>query len=480
MKYFIVGAFATAVLLYGIALIYGAVGSTALAEIARQAPRVAQAPLFIIGMLLVLVALGFKIAAVPFHMWAPDAYEGAPTPVTAFMAAGGQGGRASPRSSAWSSTAFARTELAYGASGWASICSVLAIADDDARQPGRAAPGQHQAHAGLLVDRARRLPAGRCRGHRPSSAPRRAARCSTTSSPTPSPPSAPSAWSPGSARAATSGCSSTTGPASASRHPGGGAGDDHLHALARRHPADGGLLRQVLPVPRRAREAGADLRWSSSRCSTASSSSSTTCASSPRCTSARSAARCSPLRSISVTRGADHRGHRRPRSSASCPAGSSTPPARRPSRSRRSGGPGVRGGVGVRSVVARILVSSPAQGRDPRAAASVTRRQRRDPLVDERGAGRIDDVRGQRRHAVGVERVHAQRRDRLRRHARRDQERAHDAEIAVLRHRVAGAGLRQRQRGAPIGRHAPRCRSCGGRSCSWRAGRRARDRRPAR
>ena len=76
-----------AVLLYGMALIYGAVGSTALPRSRARRRASSQAPLFIVGMLLVLVALGFKIAAVPFHMWAPDAYEGAPTPVTAFMAA---------------------------------------------------------------------------------------------------------------------------------------------------------------------------------------------------------------------------------------------------------------------------------------------------------------------------------------------------------------------------------------------------------
>jgi NADH-quinone oxidoreductase subunit N len=126
MKYFMVGAFATSILLYGMALIYGAVGSTALAEIARQAPHVSQAPLFIVGFLLLLVALGFKISAVPFHMWAPDAYEGAPTPVTAFMAT-------TVKAAAFAtlirlvSTAFSRTELAYGSSGWASILSWLAV-----------------------------------------------------------------------------------------------------------------------------------------------------------------------------------------------------------------------------------------------------------------------------------------------------------------------------------------------------------------
>jgi NADH-quinone oxidoreductase subunit N len=126
MKYFMVGAFATSVLLYGMALIYGAAGSTALADIARQAPRISQAPIFIVGFLLVIVALGFKISAVPFHMWAPDAYEGAPTPVTAFMAT-------TVKAAGFAtlirlvSTAFSRQELAYGSSGWASVCSVLAV-----------------------------------------------------------------------------------------------------------------------------------------------------------------------------------------------------------------------------------------------------------------------------------------------------------------------------------------------------------------
>jgi NADH-quinone oxidoreductase subunit N len=126
MKYFMVGAFATSILLYGMALVYGAVGSTGLAEIGRLAPRVSQAPLFIVGFLLIIVALGFKISAVPFHMWAPDAYEGAPTPVTAFMAT-------TVKAAGFAtlirlvSTAFSRTDLAYGASGWASVCSVLAV-----------------------------------------------------------------------------------------------------------------------------------------------------------------------------------------------------------------------------------------------------------------------------------------------------------------------------------------------------------------
>lgn len=89
MKYFLTGAFATAVLLYGIALVYGATGTTRLVEIQRAAMSGTGVPtLLIVGQLLLVAAFAFKVAAVPFHMWAPDAYEGAPTPITGYMAAG--------------------------------------------------------------------------------------------------------------------------------------------------------------------------------------------------------------------------------------------------------------------------------------------------------------------------------------------------------------------------------------------------------
>src|SRR5919197_6509672 len=82
-KYFLLGAFSSALLLYGAALVYGATGSTLFADIPR-----ASGGLVVIGLGLVGAGLAFKIAAVPFHLWTPDVYEGAPTPVTAFMAAG--------------------------------------------------------------------------------------------------------------------------------------------------------------------------------------------------------------------------------------------------------------------------------------------------------------------------------------------------------------------------------------------------------
>jgi NADH-quinone oxidoreductase subunit N len=86
LKYFLIGAFASAFLLYGIALVWGATGSTALGGIGQRIRETGVSPLGLLGLGLLLVGLGFKVAAVPFHMWAPDAYDGAPTPVTTFMA----------------------------------------------------------------------------------------------------------------------------------------------------------------------------------------------------------------------------------------------------------------------------------------------------------------------------------------------------------------------------------------------------------
>jgi NADH-quinone oxidoreductase subunit N len=89
IKYFVLGAFSSAFFLYGIALVYGATGSTNLGEIAgllRERPF--DSGLLLAGFAFLLVGLGFKVAAVPFHMWTPDVYQGAPTPVTGFMAAG--------------------------------------------------------------------------------------------------------------------------------------------------------------------------------------------------------------------------------------------------------------------------------------------------------------------------------------------------------------------------------------------------------
>jgi NADH-quinone oxidoreductase subunit N len=95
LKYFILGSLSSAFLLYGIALIYGATstagglpGTTNVSEIARRISEAQYPPLLFAGAAMMLVGFGFKIASAPFHIWTPDVYEGAPTPVTAFMAAG--------------------------------------------------------------------------------------------------------------------------------------------------------------------------------------------------------------------------------------------------------------------------------------------------------------------------------------------------------------------------------------------------------
>ena len=88
LKYFLLGAFSSGFVLYGIALVYGATGSTALSGIVAAASTGTSSLLLTIGAALIFVGLGFKVAAVPFHMWTPDVYQGAPTAVTAFMAAG--------------------------------------------------------------------------------------------------------------------------------------------------------------------------------------------------------------------------------------------------------------------------------------------------------------------------------------------------------------------------------------------------------
>jgi len=88
IKYFLLGAFATGFVVYGTALVFGATGTTSLVGIAGSASNGTPSLLLTIGAALILVGFGFKVAAVPFHMWTPDVYQGAPTSVTAFMAAG--------------------------------------------------------------------------------------------------------------------------------------------------------------------------------------------------------------------------------------------------------------------------------------------------------------------------------------------------------------------------------------------------------
>ena len=91
VKYLILGALSSAFMVFGIALIWGSTGQlnfNKLAGFLAQTPQVADSKIFLLGVLLVLVGLGFKIAAFPFQIWAPDVYQGAPTPTTAFLAVG--------------------------------------------------------------------------------------------------------------------------------------------------------------------------------------------------------------------------------------------------------------------------------------------------------------------------------------------------------------------------------------------------------
>jgi NADH-quinone oxidoreductase subunit N len=90
LKYFLLGAFATAFLLYGMALIYATTGILDIREIANYVlyGNFSLSPMFMIGMALLIVGFGFKTASVPFHMWTPDVYQGAPTSITAYMATG--------------------------------------------------------------------------------------------------------------------------------------------------------------------------------------------------------------------------------------------------------------------------------------------------------------------------------------------------------------------------------------------------------
>ncbi len=123
LKYFLLGAFSTGFLLYGMALTYGATGTTKVAKIAAaaQSGMVSSNLMLIAGMLLMATGFAFKVAAAPFHMWTPDVYEGAPTPVTAFMSVG-------PKAAGFA--AFLRVflvALPVFKADWASLVWILAV-----------------------------------------------------------------------------------------------------------------------------------------------------------------------------------------------------------------------------------------------------------------------------------------------------------------------------------------------------------------
>jgi NADH-quinone oxidoreductase subunit N len=151
LKYFLLGAFATGFVVYGTVLIFGATGTTSLNGIVTSIASNGAPPLLLtIGAALILVGLGFKIAAVPFHMWTPDVYQGSPTSVTAFMSSGAKiaGFAALLRVFA---TAF--PSIAADMTGiLGNFCS-----DNGPWQSDRHLAKQHQTNAGLFKHRSCRL-----------------------------------------------------------------------------------------------------------------------------------------------------------------------------------------------------------------------------------------------------------------------------------------------------------------------------------
>ncbi len=125
MKYFLIGAFATGFLMYGMALLYGAAGTSSLVKMQTMLTQTVNPGLVIAGGFLLVVAFGFKVAAVPFHMWAPDAYEGAPTPVTSFMAAAVKGAAIVAMMRVFG-IALGGDIIPFGTLGWASPLVVIA------------------------------------------------------------------------------------------------------------------------------------------------------------------------------------------------------------------------------------------------------------------------------------------------------------------------------------------------------------------
>ena len=155
LKYLLLGAFSSGIFAYGLSLFYGLTGSTNLAGIAQACSTCMATrphdPIVIFALLTTTTGLLFKIAAVPFHQWAPDAYEGAPTSVTGFMSV-------AVKSAGW---AMLLRIFLFGLYPLRSMYVPLLIfvchRDHDRRQPGSHHPDQPEAAAGVLIHRPRRL-----------------------------------------------------------------------------------------------------------------------------------------------------------------------------------------------------------------------------------------------------------------------------------------------------------------------------------
>src|SRR5688572_7433435 len=154
LKYFLLGAFATGFIVYGTALVFGATGTTSIFEsIQKSASSNASGLLLSIGASLILVGLGFKVAVVPFHMWTPDVYQGAPSAVTAFMSSGAKiaGFAALLRvfATAFPSIAVDMTGILWGLSALTMILgNVIAIAQSNIK---RLLAYSSIAHAGYIL-----------------------------------------------------------------------------------------------------------------------------------------------------------------------------------------------------------------------------------------------------------------------------------------------------------------------------------------
>ncbi len=154
LKYFLLGSFATAFFLYGIALMYGATGTTNLGRMDDADPN---SSLLKLGLSMILIGIGFKVAAAPFQIWTPDVYEGAPTPVTAMFSAG-------PKAAAFALLLRIFASVPAATHFWFWAFWVLAILTMFAGNLGRVGADQHKAAAGVQLDCARGLHSGGVRG----------------------------------------------------------------------------------------------------------------------------------------------------------------------------------------------------------------------------------------------------------------------------------------------------------------------------
>jgi NADH:ubiquinone oxidoreductase subunit K len=164
LKYFLMGSVASAVLLYGVALLYGGTGSTdlvAMREAFDADKALGDSTIVKLGMVFLIGGMAFKVALAPFHLWTPDVYDGAPSPVTAFMAAGVKAaGLRGPHPPVHRDLRLRRPGVRERGQGLGRPLLRPGRGHHVRRQPGRHPAGQREAHAGLLQHRPRRLPAG--------------------------------------------------------------------------------------------------------------------------------------------------------------------------------------------------------------------------------------------------------------------------------------------------------------------------------